>query len=294
MAELIIHHPPLSFLMSSSPPFFHWSLRVLIAGTSALFAQNLTAQGGAMDPIYQINGASDSESLGQALSAAGDVDGDGTGDLIVGAVGDSSQGIYAAGSAMVYSGATGALIMQDYGSADFEWFGETVAGLGDVNGDGKAEFMVGALYASAGGFYGAGSAYVYEANPIMTSSSSTVSASAGGVLTLTINFPDAAAGQQYKVLISRTGAGPTYYGVDIPLTLDSLVMDTYVGNYPFSTYTDLQGVLDSNGEATGTITIPAGAYGNLVGLTAYMAAIANQPGGFPEFSSVSVPVTIVS
>ncbi len=244
--------------------------------------------------IRQFDGSAGEQYLGMSVDGAGDVDGDGTADVIIGAVGDSSQGLYAAGSALIYSGATGALIMQDYGSADSEWFGESVSGLGDVNGDGKAEFMVGALYASPGGVLWAGSAYVFEVNPIMISSSSTISAAAGGVLTLNLNFPDAAAGQLYKVLISRTGVGPTFYGVDIPLTQDSLVMDTYFGNYPFGSYTDLQGALDSNGEATGTITIPAGAFGNLVGLTAYMAAITNQPGQPPNFSSVAVPVTIVS
>jgi FG-GAP repeat protein len=244
--------------------------------------------------IRQFDGTVGEQYLGMSVDGAGDVDGDGTDDLIIGAIGDSSQGIYGAGSALVYSGATGALIMQDYGSADSEWFGESVSGLGDVNGDGKAEFMVGALYASPGGVLRAGSAYVFEVNPIMTSSSSTISAAAGGVLSLNLNFPDAAAGQQYKVLISRTGAGPTFYGVDIPLTMDSLVMDTYFGSYPFTTYTDLQGVLDIKGAAIGSITIPAGAYGNLVGLTVYMAAIANQAGGLPEYSSVAVPITIVS
>ena len=39
-----------------------------------------------------------------------------------------------------------------------------------------------------------------------------------------------------------------------------------------------------------SITVPAGLPSGLIGRTYYMAAIANQPGQLPEYSSVAVPV----
>jgi hypothetical protein len=67
----------------------------------------------------------------------------------------------------------------------------------------------------------------------------TISATTGGTVTLTLDFPDEAALHEYKVLISKTGTGPSFYGVDIPLTRDRFLNDAFLGNYPFPTHTDL-------------------------------------------------------
>ncbi len=71
------------------------------------------------------------------------------------------SGRFNAGSACLYSGATGALIFQKDGTAAGDQLGISVAGAGDVNGDGKADFIVGAPNADLGGIVDAGSAYVY-------------------------------------------------------------------------------------------------------------------------------------
>ena len=93
---------------------------------------------------------------------AGDVNGDGKPDFIVGAHQADPGGRADAGSAYVYSGADGSLLYQKDGGATGDNFGLSVSTAGDVNGDGKADFIVGAHGADPGGRADAGSAYVYS------------------------------------------------------------------------------------------------------------------------------------
>jgi hypothetical protein len=80
--------------------------------------------------------------FGRSLARAGDVDADGVEDLLVGAYTDPSAGP-SAGSVRVYSGATGAVLYTRAGRQG-DFLGLSVAGLGDVNGDGHADFAAGA------------------------------------------------------------------------------------------------------------------------------------------------------
>jgi hypothetical protein len=82
------------------------------------------------------------DSLGEAVAGAGDVDGDGRGDVIAGAPYYEAGGSYR-GLARIYSGRTGAVIRTLYGDPAFLYFGSSVAGLGDLDGDGKSEVAVG-------------------------------------------------------------------------------------------------------------------------------------------------------
>jgi len=112
--------------------------------------------------LYQKDGAATNDGLGYSVAGAGDVNGDGTPDLIVGAPSASPGGLFGAGSAFVYSGADSALLFQKDGATAFGSLGASVAGAGDVNGDGKADFIIGAPQADPGGLSDAGSAYVYS------------------------------------------------------------------------------------------------------------------------------------
>jgi len=112
--------------------------------------------------LYQKNGAADGENFGSSVAVAGDVDGDGKAEFIVGASLAAPGGALDAGSAFVYSGATGSLLYQKDGAADGDNLGAAVATAGDVTGDGRADFIVGATYADPGGRTDAGSAYIYS------------------------------------------------------------------------------------------------------------------------------------
>ena len=100
------------------------------------------------------------EGSGETLSAVGDVTGDGTPDLLVGARNDSSYSNYA-GAAWILNGPAsggGSFSSADvriYGTSSSYMFGSSVSGLGDVNGDGVADFA-----ASSPGYYRSGTGYV--------------------------------------------------------------------------------------------------------------------------------------
>jgi FG-GAP repeat len=88
--------------------------------------------------------------FGSAVSGAGDVDGDGLTDVIVGDWTDGTGG-QESGSAQVFSGATGALLHSLHGNEDYADLGYSVAGYGDWNQDSLADFLVGV---PNGGAYG--------------------------------------------------------------------------------------------------------------------------------------------
>ena len=112
-------------------------VRVYFGGSGGINASTLyTLSGGFYD------------SFGSGLSDAGDVNGDGYADILVGAatVGGSSGAAYlylgdstrvAPSAAFAVAGVSGDALGQD------------VAGLGDVNGDGFADFAIGAPYADS-------------------------------------------------------------------------------------------------------------------------------------------------
>jgi hypothetical protein len=101
-------------------------------------------KGGLIRAIPTPAPAGEDWSFGVALADAGDVDGDGVSDLLVGAMfaPDPARTLVECGAAYVYSGSDGHLIHALYGSASHEWFGTTLCGLDDVDGDGSADFLV--------------------------------------------------------------------------------------------------------------------------------------------------------
>ncbi|MEO6709004.1 MAG: integrin alpha, partial [Planctomycetota bacterium] len=121
--------------------------------------------------LYNFNGAASDDVFGTSVAAAGDVNADGFADVIVGAPGVAVAG-FAAGGVRVFSGRTGAVLYTLNGLAVSDYFGTSVAGLGDVNGDGKDDFAVGAPYADPNGaasgkvrvFSGATGSQLYAVN----------------------------------------------------------------------------------------------------------------------------------
>ena len=140
-----------------------------------------------------LTGAAANDSFGAAVSGAGDVNGDGHADVIVGAIYNDAGG-FDAGRAYVYYGGSGADAVADLtltGAATGDYFGLRLSKAGDVNGDGYADVIVGAYSNDAGGA-NAGRAYVYYGGP---------GADAVADLTLT----GAVANDQFGVSVSGAG-----------------------------------------------------------------------------------------
>lgn len=109
--------------------------------------------------LWELSGALDSR-FGHALAVAGDVDGDGLSELIVGAPGDDSAGLDV-GRVFLLRGKDGVLLQTWTGEAVEDFFGAAVAGPGDVDGDGVPDVLVGAYRHDTGGTR-AGRAYVFS------------------------------------------------------------------------------------------------------------------------------------
>ncbi len=99
---------------------------------------------------YTFLGDADGEHLGHSVARAGDLDGDGVQDLIIGTP-YSSVGVTVGGMARAYSGKTGAVLHTWLGTTTGSSFGWSVSAAGDANNDGIDDVAIGEPAASPGG-----------------------------------------------------------------------------------------------------------------------------------------------
>ncbi len=171
---------------------------------------------------FRIDGATAGARSGTSVSGADDVNGDGRADVIIGAPGTASH----TGASHVVFGSPspgnvnlGALPssagLRIDGAARGDNSGYSVAGAGDVNGDGRADVLVGARQYDTFVATGPGRAYVvYGFGTASVSYPGTVSAVAGSAITA------------LRPVVARTGVAS--FAVSPPLPA-GIVLDTATG-----------------------------------------------------------------
>jgi hypothetical protein len=165
----------------------------------------IIARGHPANADAELSGAS----LGWSVASAGDVNGDGYGDVILGAP-DFSDPEPSEGAAYIFLGSSGGIADGDPSSAASHFYsdqagvflGRSVAGAGDVNGDGYADVIVGAdLYSNGEAFEGG--AFLFHGGP-----EGVLSENAGfGAAQLEANQPDAFLGGSVSAAGDVNGDG---------------------------------------------------------------------------------------
>jgi FG-GAP repeat len=129
------------------------STLLLCLPVSAAAAQSV---GGDHELLHQWRGLNSYDYLGNSVADAGDVNADGFGDLIVGAVGTDSGN---SGSVYVYSGTDGTRLHR-WDRTGNESFGYSVDGAGDVNADGYDDLIIGTRNADSPSYQRTGKAEI--------------------------------------------------------------------------------------------------------------------------------------
>jgi hypothetical protein len=167
----------------------------VIYGKAAPTAVALSNAGMAPQDGFLIKGAATNDYTGISVAGAGDVNGDGRDDIIVGAYLSAANGAMSGAAYVLYGKATPSTVILDVtglpaadgylikGAAAGDEAGAHVASAGDVNGDGKADIAVGAIGAAANGT-GSGAVYVLygKATPTTITLNNTALPAADGYL----------------------------------------------------------------------------------------------------------------
>jgi hypothetical protein len=140
---------------------------LVLGGTASSFQLSSSTAGAKLVGPSPCGSCSGYTGAGEAVSSAGDPDGDGLGDVLVGG---SGAGIAATGDGaawLVYGPVTGLRTLDTFsdavlsGATSYEHFGVSVAGAGDLDGDGASDVLVGASWDATAGSY-AGAAYLFQ------------------------------------------------------------------------------------------------------------------------------------
>jgi hypothetical protein len=222
---------------------------------------------------FRLDGAAAGGRAGFSVSAAGDVNGDGFDDLLMGADGDDPGGIRSGAVYVLFGAAGGFASTIDLstldgingfrldGAAAYDNTGRSVSGAGDVNGDGFDDLIAGASGAGPGSSYSGASYLIYggdfrvEADHIGTSKDDTIKGGASGDILVGAQGDDTVFGGGADVINAGSGddsihvADNDFFRVDGGSGTDTLHPD-YAGDVNFSNL-DANAATSDRGKITG-------------------------------------------
>ncbi|GAB5438262.1 beta strand repeat-containing protein [Falsiruegeria mediterranea] len=129
----------------------------VVFGSTAGFAATLPLSTLDGSNGFAIPGANGSDNVGRSVSSAGDVNGDGIDDLIIGASGES---YVVFGSTAGFAATLPVSSLDGSNGFAIQGSSSSVSSAGDINGDGIDDLIIGATGASPGGIGNAGEIYV--------------------------------------------------------------------------------------------------------------------------------------
>ncbi len=144
----------------------------VVFGSTSSFSSSLELSSLNGSNGFAINGIDEFDRSGSSVSSAGDVNGDGIDDVIVGGRGGDTNGIFSGESYVVFGSTNGfssslelsslngsnGFVINGIDEGNFS--GSLVSGAGDVNGDGIDDLIIGAYRADPNSRYAAGESYV--------------------------------------------------------------------------------------------------------------------------------------
>jgi len=173
------------------------------------------------------------DELGSGVEGIGDANGDGIPDV-------AASGPSASGVAYIYSGRDGRILQSFKSSRSDELFGNHISGIGDINGDGHADLIVGAPD-KADGSANPGHAYIYSGKDgrlLFTLSGERPGDAFGSAVT------GYSSGKEHYLIVGAPLAGPDHHGrvyvYDNPAMPPKFVVDA-----------------DATGVALGILTVDA-------------------------------------
>ena len=144
----------------------------VVFGKASGFAANIDLSTLNGSNGLKLGGAAAQDQSGLSVASAGDINGDGYDDLVVGAQAADANGSFSGASYVVFGKASGFAATLNLstldgttgfrvsGAAAFDFSGNSVASAGDINGDGYDDLIVGASSADPSGVTNAGATYI--------------------------------------------------------------------------------------------------------------------------------------